>query len=496
MNGEVRPPELVLGIEPDADRRLERAVDREPPGEREHDARAGADHLGRETDPAHAAQRRLAENAAGDPAPGPAQAVERPDAEHVVDLETVLGEREGPHEQRARDRAGDQRADRVHDVGPRAHRDQAGERAVMNEARIVASGNQRGDDAARHRHQRIHGDQPGNIGDFLRAHDVEPEPADAQHPGAEGEERDVRRRDSDHGTVGAVAALARAQQQHGAERDPAADRVHHDRPGEIVKRLAERRLHPVLEAEPRAPHHSLERGVNQSDDDGGRRGLRPEPRALGDAAGNDRRHRRGEGEQEEKFDQVVARRTELVAVAGDLPGQHLGAGEEIDAVGDRVADEEIGERRNREIAQDLDERVDLASAPHGADFEKREAGVHGEHHRRAHEQKQYVGTRFKLVHGRPPSIESPQIRGRRLQAPCQADEIKKQNKINKLKNITTQKQKFQGMALIKNRALGSRRPNKSSIRRKPRAGGIAPSGPGAGVGVGSAARGDRPRSTP
>ena len=62
----------------------------------------------------------------------------------------------------AGDAADEQRADRMHDVGARAHRHQARQRAVMDEARIAVAGDQRGDDAAAHGHQRVDRDQAGD----------------------------------------------------------------------------------------------------------------------------------------------------------------------------------------------------------------------------------------------------------------------------------------------------------------------------------------------
>ena len=115
--------------------------------------------------PPDAAQRLRAEDAGGDAAPRAAHAVQRPDAEHVVDPPAVLREREQEHEQRARDRAGDERADRMHHVGAGADRHEPGERTVVHEARVVAADDERGDRAARHRHQRVDRDEPGDLVD-------------------------------------------------------------------------------------------------------------------------------------------------------------------------------------------------------------------------------------------------------------------------------------------------------------------------------------------
>ena len=122
----------------------------------------------------------------------------------------------------------------MHDVGAGAHRDEAGERAVVHEARIVVADDQRRDDAAAHGHQRVDGDEAGDRLEPLRAHHVEAEPADAQQPGAHGQPRDRRRRRAPMPPL-VVAAEARPEHQHGAERDPAAERVHDDRAGEILE---------------------------------------------------------------------------------------------------------------------------------------------------------------------------------------------------------------------------------------------------------------------
>jgi hypothetical protein len=116
--------------------------------------------------------------------------MQRPDAEHVVDLPAVLGEREHDDEQSAGDTADDQRTHRVHQVGAGTDGDQAGERAVMHEAGVVLAGDHRHQRAADHRHQRVDRHQAGDLVDRLGAHDVEAEPADGQNPGAEREEGD------------------------------------------------------------------------------------------------------------------------------------------------------------------------------------------------------------------------------------------------------------------------------------------------------------------
>ncbi len=155
---------------------------------------AGHDQLRHEGDAASAAQRLAAEDAGRDAAPGAAQAMQRPDAEHVVDLPAVLGEREHDHEQPAGHTTDCQRTDRVHQVGTGTHGDQAGQRAVMDEAGVVLAHDQGSQGAADHGHQRVEGDQAGNLVEGLGAHHVEAEPADGQDPGAQGQEGNDRRR--------------------------------------------------------------------------------------------------------------------------------------------------------------------------------------------------------------------------------------------------------------------------------------------------------------
>lgn len=62
------------------------------------------------------------------------------------------------------------------------------------------------------------------------------------------------------------------------------------------------------------------------------------------------------------------------------------------AVGDPIAYKEISQGRDGEVAEDLRQGVDLVFLAHGADFQERKTGVHGQHHDRANQNKQGVGT--------------------------------------------------------------------------------------------------------
>ena len=156
--------------------------------------------------------------------------------------------------------------------------------------------------------------RPETRGDRLRGHHVEAEPADAEEPGAEGEPGDRARRVGP--AVGAVAAGAGAEAEDGGEREPAADGVDDDRAGEIMERGAEGRGEPGLDAEVAVPDEAFAEGVDEADDDRGGEHLRPELRALGDAARDDRGDRGGEGREEEEFDEAEALGAERAAFGG------------------------------------------------------------------------------------------------------------------------------------------------------------------------------------
>src|SRR5659263_573762 len=82
----------------------------------------------------------------------------------------------------------------------------------------------------------------------------------------------------------AVAVGARAQQDHGGQRNPAAHRMHHHATGKVMKLGAGQAFDPALHAKMLVPGNALKKRVDKADDD--RRGdqLRPEAGALGNAA--------------------------------------------------------------------------------------------------------------------------------------------------------------------------------------------------------------------
>ena len=72
--------------------------------------------------------------------------------------------------------------------------------------------------------------------------------------------------------------------------------------------------------------------------------------------------------------------------------ERRGVGEEIDPVGDPVADEEIGDGRDGKVAHDLRQGIDLILGPDRPQLQKGEARVHGQHHDGADQDEEDVGT--------------------------------------------------------------------------------------------------------
>jgi hypothetical protein len=183
--------------------------------------------------------------------------------------------------------------------------------------------------------------------------------------------------------------VARAEEKHGRQRDPAAHGMDDDRAGEVVKLLAKSRLEPGLDAEGLVPGYAFKEGIDEADEHEGGDQLRVEFGSLGNAAGNDGRDRRRESQQEEELGQFVT----------VLRHQRFDAAEEIDPVGDAVANEEVGYGRHAEIGQNLDQRIDLVLFANRADLKEGKACVHGQHHDGAEQDKQYVAAGLNRFHG-------------------------------------------------------------------------------------------------
>ncbi len=148
-------------------------------------------------------------------------------------------------------------------------------------------------------------------------------------------------------------------------------------------------LQPGLETEIAVPDQPFEERIDERHDQQRRAQLRTEARTLGDAAGDDRRNRRSKGQQEEELHQGIA-------VVGH---QLIGRLHERHAIGDPVADEEVRQGRYGEVGDDLRQGIDLVLQPHGPDFEEGKAGMHGQHHHRAHQEEQGIGAMDQGFHG-------------------------------------------------------------------------------------------------
>ena len=152
---------------------------------------------------------------------------------------------------------------------------------------------------------------------------------------------------------------------------------------------AELGLEPVLKTEVAVPDQPFEEGIDKGHDQRGRHQLRAELCPLGDAARDDRGNRCGEGQQEEELHQRVA--VFVRQLRRRLQKSH--------AIGDPVADEEIGQGRDSEVRENFRQRIDLVLQAHRANFQESEARVHGQHHDRAHQEEQRVGAVDQRLYG-------------------------------------------------------------------------------------------------
>ena len=70
----------------------------------------------------------------------------------------------------------------------------------------------------------------------------------------------------------------------------------------------------------------------------------------------------------------------------------------MDAVGHGVAHKEVSQRRDREIHQYLDQRIDLVLLANRAQLQEGEPRMHGEHHDGAQKNEQGIGALLDLIH--------------------------------------------------------------------------------------------------
>ena len=153
--------------------------------------------------------------------------------------------------------------------------------------------------------------------------------------------------------------------------------MHDHRTGKVVKFIARGRLDPGLHAKVLVPSDALKEGVHKTDNHSSGDQLGPELGPLGNAARNDGGNGRSKGQQEEKLDQVIA-------IFGR---QLLGTDKEVRAVGHAVANHKINHGGDREVDQDLDQRIDLVLFANCSQLQKRKTGVHGQDHDAAQQYK-------------------------------------------------------------------------------------------------------------
>ena len=340
-----------------------------------------------QTDPAQTAEGLRTKNARRDAAPYTAQTMQGPYAQHIVNFQMVLRQNKRPYKQTTRHQAGSQGTNGVHQIGAGAHRDQPGQGAIVQKARVESTYGQRRQGAADHRHQRIDRHQTTDTVQGLGRHHVEPEPAYGQDPGAKSEERNIGGRHRNHVAI-AITAAARTQHQYRAQGQPAADSMDHNRTGKVMERRPEGSFHPVLQTVIAVPHQTLEERVDQTDNQQRSHQLGRKTGPFGNTTGDDRRNGCGKGHQEEELDQRIA----------VILRESLRAVEKGDTIGNPVADEKIRNAGDGKVTDNLGKRIDLILLADRAYLQKGETGVHGQDHDRTHEKKHRVCAVHQCFH--------------------------------------------------------------------------------------------------
>src|ERR1039457_5464303 len=104
MDAQIRAVKFFLSAQAYADQLLQHAIDQIAAGKSDRHTEQRAAQLRHEAHAASAAKRLEAKYPCGYPAPCAAQTMQRPHAEHVVDLPAVLRQGEHHHEQRSEER--------------------------------------------------------------------------------------------------------------------------------------------------------------------------------------------------------------------------------------------------------------------------------------------------------------------------------------------------------------------------------------------------------
>ena len=91
MDGKVGAPTLLFGRQAQPHGRFEDPINGYANDKGKNHAAESSDQLGHEADPAEAAERGQAKDTGCNPAPCTAEAMKRPDAQDIIDLEPISG---------------------------------------------------------------------------------------------------------------------------------------------------------------------------------------------------------------------------------------------------------------------------------------------------------------------------------------------------------------------------------------------------------------------
>ena len=151
---------------------------------------------------------------------------------------------------------------------------------------------------------------------------------------------------------------------------------------------AQGRIHPVLNAKRAIPCDAFKERIDEShqDEGGGQLGLKPGP--LGDASGYDGGYGCSKSQKKKNL-----------TSAYPFSGSEVScAGEEIDAVGDAVSNEKIGDGGGAEIGENLHQCVDLILLANRAQFEESKPGVHRQYQDCSEQHEQDITAGFRGIH--------------------------------------------------------------------------------------------------
>ena len=185
-----------------------------------------------------------------------------------------------------------------------------------------------------------------------------------------------------------VTSVACPKKEHSRQCNPAAHGVNHDRAGKIVEFFAVGGLEPGLNAEGLIPGNTFKEGVYKANQQESRSQLRVKFGTFGNAARNNGGNSGREGQQEEKLCQFKT----------IFRHQRFDATEEVDTIGNPIADKEIRYGRHGKISQNFNQCVYLVFLAYRPEFEKGKTCMHRQHHDGAKQDKQHIATGLICFH--------------------------------------------------------------------------------------------------